>query len=420
METLFEYRQRDSSWGDRVEIVEFKIFENGELFYHIDIEGRYMTNETKAANAEFAQCIKDFVERKLRIYKDFPSKLENDNGLIKSEFVKIGNKKIFGHDWQRNFDYTDLSEEGQNEDCLVQDIGVLKNFIEKFYPGFIAWSEVGDDWFRDEPQSSNYELDGKYYLLVDNEKIFSEENFPYREVKNITPEQLEMYGVCTDPSAIELKIKSIKKFKSPEWKALISGDDGAGVEISFWDKRYFDHPENYEIGRVGLYKLWASIESEPAAESYDLGLPIEEDDELDYDDFICINNGLLFSDYADLAFFEKTDDFATSGKYKFRTVVRHIMFSADDLDSPIFGFQMPLMNQVDKETPRRVQAQFDLEKPFRGTLEEGMGLSGVLYFSGSKACGKNICRYGDNKSLPLKEKYPDTREWDDDDDDDDE
>ncbi len=414
METLFEYRQRDSSWGDSVEIVEFKIFENGELFYLIDIEGRYMTNETKPANAEFAQCIKDFVERKLRIYKDFPNELENDSGLIKTEFVKIGNKKIFGHDWKRTFDYTNLSEEGRNEDCLVQDIGVLKKFIEKFYPDFIAWGEVGDDWFKDAPQGSNYEFDGKYYLLENNEKIFSEEVFPYKEVKNITVEQLKMYGVCTDPPAIELKIKSIKEFKSPEWKALISADDGAGVEISFWDQSYFDHPEDYEIGRVGLYNLWAFIESEPAPESYEVGLPLEEDDALDYDDFVCIDNGQLFSDYDDLAFFEEADDFAVSGKYKFRTVVSHTGFSSDDLDPVIFGFQMPLMNQVDKENPRRVLAQFDLEKTFMDTLEDGMGFSGLLYFSGGKVWGKNICRYGDNKSLPLKEKYPDTSELDDD------
>lgn len=419
METLFEFCQRDSSWGDNVELVEIKIFENGELFYNIDIEGRYMTYETKPENRDFAECIKGLVERQLRYLEDIPDELENNTGLIKRQYIKIGSRKISGHDLKRTFDYTGLSEELQNEDQLVQVIGTFKKFIEKFYPDYIAWSEVGDNWFEEAPKFSNYQFEDHCYTVSGDEVyLFDEEKLENVLVSNITASQLEMYGECVDAPAIELKIKAIKEFASPDWKALITADDGAGVEIAFWDETYFDHPEIYKVGEVGLYNLWANIEDKPTPEVSEDGVVFTDKEAEKYEEFLWDDEAdVKTSTFSDFAFFEKTDDFDISGKYKFRTVVSRVMYASDENEQPLddeyFGFDMSLMNQIYKENPRRIMAQFNLDKPFKGNLEGGMGLSGILYLSGTKAVSQNVCKYGDNADLTYDEKYPDTSEWDD-------
>ena len=419
METLFEFRQQDLSKKDSVEIIEIKIFENGELFYRINIEGRYKTNETKPQNEKFAECTKNFLERKMKCVIDLPDKLENEKNATKSQYIKIGDKKIFGHDWQRNFDYTCLSKELQNEDQLVQVIGDFKNFIEKFYPNYIAWKEIGENnWFEKPKIYSNYELNDNYYIVCEDKVFtFDEEKFQDVPVTNITASQLKMYGKCNDVPAIELKIKSIKEFESPDWKALISAEDGAGVEISFWDFEYFDHPEDYKIGKIGLFTLWGNIENSPKPRLSKNGVVFTKKEAEKYEEFVYDNEASVkTSEYTDFAFFEPTKDFENSGKYKFRTCIKSVLYASGEngefLDNVFFGIEIPLMNQIYKENPRWVMAQFDEKNPFKGKLEVGRGLSGVLYFGGRKERGLNICKYGENAELSFDEKYPDTSEWD--------
>ena len=77
---------------------------------------------------------------------------------------------------------------------------------------------------------------------------------------------------------------------------------------------------------------------------------------------------------------------------------------------------MPLMNQIDKEYPRKISVQFDLDKPFKGQLDFGDGLKGVIKFAAVQTTSDNVGKYGSNESIPYSEKYPDTSEWDDEDD----
>lgn len=417
MKTLFEFKQTGKSFGELC-ITEIKINEDGSLFYSV-IDDNMMENSTeeKPANQELAKQVSDLLIRNQNIFEENESEL-NTRGIGYFHEVKFGEKQFYGYELKRIFCEEDIVGNAETEDSIVQLIGIVRKYIDKQYPDFIDWDAISTQWFK-EHMTSNYLLGDEYYTVRDGVVVEADEEGNVSEVKDITLAQLEMYGKCLDPWNLELKIIDIKTFEAPDWKALITGEDGAGIEISFWDDSYFDHPENYEIGKIGCYNIWADIQNNPEVKAFSEGLPLlnfEEEDYYDfvYDDFADVKT----TKFKDVSFFEKTRDFEKTGVYKFRAVTSSVWFDSEEECAPDEekhdGFEMALMNQSLREFPRIIQAQFDLENPFKGNLDNGYGIEGELKLFVSTAKSKNIGKYGDNKELTFEEKYPDTSDWDDD------
>jgi len=424
MNTLFELKQTGKSFGEDC-ITEIKINEDGSLVYTI-IDDNMMEDRTeeKSVNHELAKQISDLLIRNQRILNEIESELNNRCMGYLHE-IKFGDKQFYGYELRKIIDEKDIVDNAEAEDSIVRLICIVRKYIDKFYPDFIDWDAISTQWFR-KNKISNFSLDDDYYTVIDDKVfVYSEEGELIPE-KNVTVNQLKMYGKCSDPWLLELKITSIKTYEAPDWKALITGEDGAGIEISFWDDSYFDHPENYEIGKIGSYNLWADIQNSPKPIRQKQGLYLEESEDDLYVDFICgeknihgQKKGKKYISYLDFALFNKCDNFKESGLYNFRTVVGTVYYNSDengDLDeNSTMGFEIPLMNQILKEYPRRISAQFDLDNPYIGEFEIGDGLTGVIRFCVTENVGENIGKYGQNDDLSYDEKYPDTSEFDDED-----
>lgn len=419
MKTLFEFKQSGKSFGEDC-ITEIKIYEDGSLSYSV-IDDNMMEAWTKEkpANEKLLKQVSDLLLRNQSIFAENDSEL-NNRGMGYFHEVKFGDKRFYGYELRKIVDEEDIIDNAEVEDSIVRLICIVRKYIDNAYPDFINWDAINTQWFK-EHMCSNYLLGDEYYTVQDGVVIEADEEGNISEVKDITPAQLEMYGKCLDPWNLELRITAIRTIESPDWKALITGEDGAGIEISFWDDSYFDHPEEYEVGKIGCYNIWADIQNEPKVKVCSEGLPILSSEEEDYYDFI-------YDDFADIkttkiknvSFFEKTKDFESTGLYKFRTVTSSVWFNSEEESNPDEeqhdGFEMPLMNQSLREYPRIIQAQFDLENPFKGNLDNGYGIEGELKLFASTSKSKNVGKYGDNKEIAFEEKYPDTSEWDDEDD----
>lgn len=416
METLFEFKQTGKSFGEDC-VTEIKIQEDGSLLYSVlDDNMMENTTEEKPSNPELAKQVAALLVRNTSIFEENESELNNRNQGYFHE-VKFGKKSFYGYELQRIFREEDIVGNAEAEDTVVQLIGIIRKYIDRAYPGFIDWDAISTQWFK-EHTCSNYLLGDEYYTVQDGVVVETDENGNISEVKDVSVDQLEMYGKCLDPWNLELKITSIKTFESPDWKALVTGDDGAGIEISFWDESYFDHPENYEIGKIGCYNIWADIQNEPKAIAFSEGLRLTKAEEVEFSDFIYDDSeDVKTTKYKDVSFFEKTKNFAETGVYKFKCVVSSIWMNSEDEevseDSTHDGFEMALMNQALKEYPRIIQAQFDLDNPFKGCLDNNYGLKGELKLFVSPVKSKNVGKYGENPDISFEEKYPDTSEFED-------
>ncbi len=423
MNTLFEFKQIGQSWGEE-DSLEIKIFEDGSLFYKV-IDDHMMNcfSEQKGPNKKLADDIAFLIYRNKEKLNDIPSELnDGSRGGYRHE-VKLGEKFFTGNELKRIFYYEDtLEQNADEEDTIVQLICLARKCIDACYHNFIDWDAVSTQWFRT-IKNANYKFDGHYYCIEDDKRIIEyDDNANPTEITDFSVEQLKMYGECQDPWIFEMKVLSIKTFEEPEWKALITAEDGAGIEIAFWDVCYFDHPELYEVGKIGTYAIYGEVEVSPKPVKQLNGAWLEKDEESKYEEYITGEKSSRgkkhkYINDLDFAIFEKTDNFENTGLYNFRAVVNSPYYGENENGEPddeiITGFMMPLMNQIDKEYPRKISVQFDLDKPFKGQLDFGDGLKGVIKFGVAQTTSDNVGKYGSNQSIPYSEKHPDTSEWDD-------
>ncbi len=423
MNTLFEFRQIGQSWGEE-DFLEIKIFEDGSLVYKV-VDDHMMNcfTEQKKPNKKLADDIAFLIYRNKEKLNDIPSELnDGSRGGYRHE-VKFGEKVFSGNEFKRIFYYEDtLVPNAEEEDTIVQLICLARKCIDACYPDFIDWDAISTQWFR-RTKHANYKFDGHYYCIEDDKRIIEyDDNANPTEITDFTVEQLKMYGKCQDPWIFEMKVLSIKTFEEPEWKALITAEDGAGIEIAFWDDCYFDHPELYEIGKIGTYAIYGYVEVSPKPVKQIQGVWLEKEEESKYEEYILGGNSSRgkkhkYINDLDFAVFEKRNNFEKTGLYNFRAVVNSPYYGENENGEPddeiITGFMMPLMNQIDKEYPRKISVQFDFDKPYKGKLDFGDGLKGVIKFAVAQTTSDNIGKYASNESIPYSEKHPDTSEWDD-------
>ncbi len=257
----------------------------------------------------------------------------------------------------------------------------------------------------DEPMERNCEFDGETYA-IQNGNIFKLEGDKYVYTEEVTAEQLEIYGedFVEKPTIFEMKILEIKE--KDNGMALITAEDGSGMKLTFVDKIYSSRNENYEIGKVGKYYLFANVSNAEVAEDYAKGICLTGKDadkwfEWTGDDAYVGIVDEAWTDLPEVTKYSEAEDFADTGKYNFYGFVNEPGFVSFD-ETPAYGedgelisdgFKLCLPNQFDRVEPKYVMADFDTgkfpERIFKDLTEDkdtdfsegGWVIKGTVFFS---------------------------------------
>lgn len=301
---------------------------------------------------------------------------------------------------------------------------------------------------ENEDIEKSYNYDGVNYAIQNGKvfKIVEDEGYVYTD--EITISQLEIYGeeLIEKPVILELKVLSIKE--KSDGTAIITGEDGSGLEILFEDEDYKNRKEIYVIGKIGRYYIMADVLSCELPEDYKKGIRLEGEDAAKWykwteqEELI----GLIDETYTDLdsvAVYSKTENFDDTGIYNFTSIVKEPGFVSldeklayDDEGELIYdGFKLCLPNQFNKTEPIFVLAQIMTGKfparIFQNLPEDdgiefsygGWPIKGTVKFSAyygnewwsEKFEEDEIVRfYGKNKNISYEERI--ARDFEDDDD----
>ena len=216
----------------------------------------------------------------------------------------------------------------------------------------------------------SYKYDGEYFVVQNNIvfKMIEEKGYVYTD--EISVSQLEIYGedLREKPLILELKVLSVKE--KADGTALITGEDGSGLEIVFEDEDYKNRKETYEIGKFGRYYIMADVLSCELPEDYAKGIRLEGEDAANWykwteqEELIDLIDE-TYTDLDSVAVYSRTDNFKETGIYNFTSIVKEPGFVSfdekpayDDEGELIYdGFKLCLPNQFNKENPIFVLAQ---------------------------------------------------------------
>lgn len=282
----------------------------------------------------------------------------------------------------------------------------------------------------------SYSFDDMCYVIQNGAvfKLVDKEEYVYTD--EVTPSQLEIYGMeLIDNSVIiELKILAIKEKENGS--ALITGEDGSGLEIVFEDKKYSQRKSNYSVGEIGAYNLFADVFDSEIPDDYAKGICLKGEDAERWFQWTEVeeNIGLIDEVWTNLesaAVYSKTEDFDEDGMYNFYALVKDPAFVSFD-EKPVYdkdgeltydGFHLVLPNQFNKAHPRFITAfivggKFP-PRIFQNLSEDeaaeffsgGWAIKGrVKFFAQSNIPNygnkseESIFRYGKNRSISFAER----------------
>lgn len=282
----------------------------------------------------------------------------------------------------------------------------------------------------------SYSFDDMCYVIQNGAvfKLVDKEEYVYTD--EVTPSQLEIYGMeLIDNSVIiELKILAIKEKENGS--ALITGEDGSGLEIVFEDKKYSQRKSTYSVGKIGAYNLFADVFDSEIPDDYAKGICLKGEDAERWFQWTEENEkiGLIDEVWTNLesaAVYSKTEDFDEDGMYNFYALVKDPAFVSFD-EKPVYdkdgeltydGFHLVLPNQFNKAHPRFITAfivggKFPA-RIFQNLSEDeaaeffsgGWAMKGkVKFFAESAAHTQGSCdeeeilRYGKNRSISFAER----------------
>ena len=197
---------------------------------------------------------------------------------------------------------------------------------------------------------------GNVFKMVDDEGyVFTDE---------ISISQLEIYGeeLIEKPVILELKVLAINE--RADGTALITGEDGCGLELVFEDEDYQNRKAKYEIGKIGRYYIMADVLTCELPEDYAKGIRLEGEDAANWykwteqEELIDLIDE-TYTDLDSVAVYSKSDNFEKTGIYNFTSIVKEPGFVSFD-ENPAYddegeliydGFKLCLPNQFNKENP---------------------------------------------------------------------
>lgn len=216
---------------------------------------------------------------------------------------------------------------------------------------------------------------------------------------------------CFEAAAFELLITEIKEIGNNQ--ALITGDDGAGLNFVFIEKNYSKNNGKYRIGKKGVYRIAAELESVEVPEDCEEGVVLEGEDAKKFFDWVedeVEDDASACVGFQDLAVYHPCDDFAQTGRYNFYGIATNpiclsVSEEIDALDpEKNSGFIIPLMNQFNKKEPRFIEAAFEQPNYYKGIIEEGWAVKAVLRLTVSHDIANNVYEYGANETVSPEEK----------------
>lgn len=192
--------------------------------------------------------------------------------------------------------------------------------------------------------TKSYRYDNEYYVIQKNNVFKQVESKGYIYTDEVSVVQLEIYGelLIEKPIILELKILRIKELTNAA--ALITGEDGSGLEIVFKDEKYKERMEKYKIGKINRYYIMADVLSCELPEDYAMEA--------------CLNEEAV-------SVYSETNDFKETGIYNFYCIVKEPAFAGFD-ETPVYnnegllicdGFKLVLPNQFNKANPIYLSAE---------------------------------------------------------------
>lgn len=179
-----------------------------------------------------------------------------------------------------------------------------------------------------------YQYDGEHYV-VQNDAVFKMTEKGYTFTDEVTASQLEIYGenLIEKPVILELKVLAVNE--KTDGTALITGEDGSGLELVFEDEKYQSHKEKYEIGKIGRYYLYAEVLSCELPEDYAKGIHLEGENAINWYKWTEQEELIGFAEetYSDLdsvAVYSKSENFDETGVYNFTSIVKEPGFVSFD------------------------------------------------------------------------------------------
>ena len=257
---------------------------------------------------------------------------------------------------------------------------------------------------------SSYELDGRRYFICDGE-VYTNDETGERVKVDMLPSSLQIYGTCLDAALFELKITKITKIDNNQ--ALISAEDGAGIDFVFVEPDYSKNKDLYKISQKGIYEIKAELESVEVPQNCEDGVTLEGEDAKKFFDWVgdkVEDNAVATVGFEDVAVYSPCKDFEHTGRYNFYGIVTNpsCLSISEEIDEPdpekTAGFTIPLMNQFNKEKPRFAEACFEYPKYYKGEIMHGWAVKAVLKFIGLHGTTNNIYKYGKNRTVCPEEK----------------
>ena len=257
----------------------------------------------------------------------------------------------------------------------------------------------------DEPMERNCKFDEETYA-VQNGNVFKLDGDQYVYTDEVTVAQLEIYGenFVEAPTIFEMRVLKIKERN--DGSALITAEDGNGLQLTFIDNVYSTRKEKYKVGEIDKYYLFANISNAEVAEDYAKGICYTGKDAERWfkwtrdETYIGVVDE-AWTNLRDATKYSESNDFEESGKYNFYAYVNEPGFVSFD-ENPAYGedgelisdgFKLFLPNQYDKAEPKYVMADFDTGKfparifkdlPEDKEMDFSMGnwvIKGSVYFS---------------------------------------
>lgn len=215
----------------------------------------------------------------------------------------------------------------------------------------------------------SYLYDGEHYVVQNNIvfKMIEDEGYVYTD--EISASQLEIYDedLRDKPVILELRVLSIKE--KADGTALITGEDGSGLEFVFEDEHFKNRKDIYEIGTIGRYYIMADVLTCELPEDYAKGIRLEGEDAANWykwteqEELIDLIDE-TYTDLDSVAVYSRTDNFEETGIYNFTSIVKepgfvsfdeNLAYNEGELIYDVFKLCLP--NQFNKANPIFVLAQ---------------------------------------------------------------
>lgn len=218
------------------------------------------------------------------------------------------------------------------------------------------------DFYNPKDVEAFYSYDGDQYAVQEG-NVFIRSGDKYVFTDSITLSQLELYAKKEEllSPLFELKVLAVKEHS--DGSAFIKVTDNAGIDFTFIDSDYSKRRNNYVVGKIGKYRIYATITESHLPEYFKNEMEIRGEDVQKYCSWVGSENYCDFAviNLKDFACYKESKSFSKTAEYDFKAFVNNPLFTDFSLpESEKFSefFELTMMNQFNRSKPRFVLTDF--------------------------------------------------------------